>query len=89
MKYSGRWHTEGNTENIIAAGVYYVHFDHKLEGGALKFRPKEGPQPSYNIRTDEEVLVSTDAAIVFSNSIPHRFRQIRNLSKKKIAVLHF
>ena len=80
MKYAGRWHTEGNTENIIAAGVYYVYFDDQLEGGALKFRPKHAPQPWYDIPTDVEVSVSTDAAIVFSNKIPHRFRQIRNLT---------
>lgn len=82
MKYAGRWHTEGNTENIIAAGVYYVYFDDELEGGALKFRPKEAPQPWYNIPTDVEVAVSTDAAVVFSNTIPHRFRQIRNLTEQ-------
>ncbi|CAF5088268.1 unnamed protein product, partial [Rotaria sp. Silwood1] len=39
MKYVGRWHTEGSTENIIAAGVYYAHVDERLEGGALKFCP--------------------------------------------------
>ena len=82
MKYAGRWHTEGNTENIIAAGVYYVHFDDELEGGALKFRPKHAPQPWYEIPTDVEVSVSTDAAVVFSNTIPHRFRQIRNLTEE-------
>ncbi|CAF3349654.1 unnamed protein product [Rotaria sp. Silwood2] len=82
MKYAGRWHTEGSTENIIAAGVYYVHVDDELKGGALKFRPKHAPQPWYDISTDKEVSVSTDAAIVFSNTIPHRFRQIRNLTEK-------
>lgn len=82
MKYAGRWHTEGNTENIIAAGVYYVYFDDELEGGALKFRPKHGPQPFYDILTDVEVSVSTDASIVFSNIIPHRFRQIRSLTQE-------
>jgi hypothetical protein len=45
MKYAGRWDTEGNTENIIAAGVYYVYFDDELEGGALKYRPKRAQQP--------------------------------------------
>ena len=82
MKYAGRWHTEGSTENIIAAAVYYAHFDDELDGGALKFRPKHAPQPWYEIPTDEEVSVGTDAAVVFSNIIPHRFRQIRNLTQK-------
>jgi len=83
MKYSGRWHTEGQTENIIAAGVYYLYIDDQLEGGALKFRPKYAPQNWYDgIQTDHEVSsVQTGTAVVFSNSIPHRFRQIRNLTK--------
>ncbi|CAF3529034.1 unnamed protein product [Rotaria sp. Silwood1] len=83
MKYSGRWHTEGHTENIVAAGVYYLHVDDQLEGGALKFRPKYGPQVWYEgIKTDHNILsVETGAAIVFSNAIPHRFQQIRNLTR--------
>jgi hypothetical protein len=83
MKYSGRWHTEGHTENIVAAGVYYLHIDDELEGGTLKFRPKYAPQNWYpDIETDHEVTsVQTGTAVVFSNSIPHRFRQIRNLTK--------
>jgi hypothetical protein len=40
MKYSGRWHTESQTENIIAVGVYYLDIDHQVEGGSLQFRPK-------------------------------------------------
>ncbi|CAF1194575.1 unnamed protein product [Adineta steineri] len=47
MKYSGRWHTEGQTENIVAVGVYYLDIDDQLEGGSLKFRPKVGPNKSY------------------------------------------
>ncbi|CAF0913740.1 unnamed protein product [Adineta ricciae] len=82
MKYSGRWHTEGHTENIIAVGVYYLHVDDQLEGGALKFRPRYAPQDYYDgIQTDHCISsVQTGAAIVFSNSIPHRFQQIRNLT---------
>ncbi|CAF3386409.1 unnamed protein product [Rotaria sp. Silwood1] len=82
MKYSGRWHTEGQTENIVAVGVYYLHVDPELEGGALKFRPKKGPQDWYEgINIDFEVTsIRTGTAIVFSNSMPHRFRQIRNLT---------
>lgn len=81
MKYSGRWHTEGQTENIVAVGVYYLHIDDQLEGGALKFRPGYAPQGYYELDTDHEVSsVRTGTAVVFSNSIPHRFRQIRNLT---------
>lgn len=83
MKYSGRWHTEGHTENIVAVGVYYLHIDDQLEGGTLKFRPKNGPSDTYNdIETDHEVTsVQSGTAVVFSNAIPHRFRQIRNLTE--------
>jgi hypothetical protein len=81
MKYSGRWHSEGHTENIIAAGVYYIHFDEQLEGGHLKFRPKEAPCPEFSVGTDAEVAVGTGACVVFSNSLPHRVRQIRNLTE--------
>ena len=82
MKYAGRWHTEGQTENIVAVGVYYLHVDDQLEGGGLKFRPKYAPQDCYDgIITHHQVSsVQTGAAVVFSNSIPHRFQQIRNLT---------
>ena len=82
MKYSGRWHTEGQTENIVAVGVYYLHIDDQLEGGTLKFRPKYASQSWYSeIETDYKVSsVQTGAAVIFSNSIPHRFQQIRNLT---------
>eukprot|EP01113_Clastostelium_recurvatum_P012559 TRINITY_DN1651_c7_g1_i2.p1 TRINITY_DN1651_c7_g1~~TRINITY_DN1651_c7_g1_i2.p1 ORF type:complete len:380 (-),score=33.82 TRINITY_DN1651_c7_g1_i2:60-1199(-) len=82
MSYAGRWHTEGQTEHIVAAGVYYAHVDSLLEGGALKFRPMNGPQPYYEIQTDHEVHVKQGAAIVFSNTIPHRFRKIANNSSQ-------
>ncbi|CAF2406866.1 unnamed protein product [Rotaria sp. Silwood2] len=82
MKYSGRWHTESYTENIVAVGVYYFHVDPELKGGILKFRLKKAPQDSYGgVTTDFEVdLIRTGPAIVFSNSMPYRFRQIRNLT---------
>ena len=85
MKYSGRWHTEGLTENIIAVGVYYLHVDDQLTGGSLKFRPKAGPLPhsvySEGIEMDHCISsIRTGIATVFSNSIPHRFQQIQNLT---------
>ncbi|CAF1277937.1 unnamed protein product [Rotaria sp. Silwood1] len=45
MKYTVRWYTESSTENIIATGVYYVHVDHELKDGALKFCPRHALQP--------------------------------------------
>ncbi|CAF4923328.1 unnamed protein product, partial [Rotaria sp. Silwood1] len=111
IKYSGRWHTEGYKENIIAVGVYYLHIDEKLEGGALKFRPPKLPYAKYGgsgipkllqedncwidnfAMVDKQwrdlyenvnryVMPKTDTAIVFSNSLPHRFCSIRNLTQK-------
>lgn len=77
MAYSGRWHTEGQTEHILCVGVYYLHVDRLLKGGILKFRPQEALKFG-----SHEVDVHTGAAIVFENCIPHRFRQIQNLSTK-------
>ncbi len=82
MKYSGRWHTEGHSENIQAVGVYYLHIDNELEGGALKFRPPVAPSPSYaegsGINVNRYVMPETNAAVVFNNYLPHRFCSIRN-----------
>ena len=75
MTYSGRWHTEGQTENILGVGVYYMDVDRRLRHGALKFRPKEASDLPID---DHEVNVHTGAGIVFENSIPHRFRQMKN-----------
>ncbi|CAF1621615.1 unnamed protein product [Rotaria sp. Silwood1] len=50
MKYTVRWYTESSTENIIATGVYYVHVDHELKGGALKFCRRHALQPWYSTR---------------------------------------
>lgn len=81
-KYSGRWHTEGRTENIQAVGVYYLYVDDELEGGALKFRPSKAPSKYYAEMSDIEInrylMPATDVAIVFANSLPHRFCSMRN-----------
>ncbi|CAF2851786.1 unnamed protein product [Rotaria sp. Silwood2] len=114
IKYSGRWHTEGYEEGIVAVGVYYVHIDDKLEGGALKFRPAKLPYANYGGEGKPEllddgpgyyrsviekreprhlrshfyedvnryVIPQTDTAIVFSNSLPHRFCSIRNRTQR-------
>ncbi|CAF1670211.1 unnamed protein product, partial [Didymodactylos carnosus] len=67
VTYSGRWHTEGCTENIQAVGVYYLYIDNELEGGALKFRPSVSPDKNYaemyNIEINHYIMPETDAAI--------------------------
>eukprot|EP01119_Soliformovum_irregulare_P018022 TRINITY_DN5458_c0_g1_i1.p1 TRINITY_DN5458_c0_g1~~TRINITY_DN5458_c0_g1_i1.p1 ORF type:complete len:566 (+),score=118.33 TRINITY_DN5458_c0_g1_i1:134-1699(+) len=78
MSYAGRWHTDGVTENIIAAGIYYCSVGEHLMGGNLKFRPRHAPQRYYDIETDYEAIVRDGGAIFFGNSIPHRFRKIVN-----------
>eukprot|EP01113_Clastostelium_recurvatum_P037643 TRINITY_DN5528_c0_g1_i1.p1 TRINITY_DN5528_c0_g1~~TRINITY_DN5528_c0_g1_i1.p1 ORF type:complete len:633 (+),score=92.22 TRINITY_DN5528_c0_g1_i1:211-2109(+) len=82
-KYAGRWHTEGLTENIVAAGVYYLHIDDGLEGGAVKFRAAETPDISY-VSLVAEAKVEAGTALVFSNEIPHRVRAIRNPTDKPL-----
>ena len=36
--YSGHWHQEGLTENIVLAGIYYYEVNDGLIGGNLRFR---------------------------------------------------
>ena len=38
MKYSGKWHIEGKTENIVAAGVYYCNIDNGFQEDKLLYR---------------------------------------------------
>ncbi|CAF2729129.1 unnamed protein product, partial [Rotaria sp. Silwood2] len=78
MKYSGRWHTEGHSENILGVGVYYMDVDKQLQGGVFKVHSKQATGWPDD---DQEINVHTGAAIVFENSIPHHFRQIQNLTK--------
>lgn len=42
-EYTGRWHTEGFTERIVAAGVYYIDAGRPDCGGNLIFRPPTTP----------------------------------------------
>ena len=46
-KYTGRWHTEGFTERIKAAGVYYIDTE-TGHGGDLVFRPPSTPGKGYD-----------------------------------------
>ena len=88
--YTGRWHTEGVTENIMAVGVYYVDVAVELEGGELEFKWHSSPTDHYfkpysdkpGILCDPapavQVPVKTGKAFVFSNQIPHRFLKTIN-----------
>ena len=82
-QYSGRWHTEGMLEKVVAAGVFYVDVDAGLTGGDLKFRPASVPNRGYR-RLNEQlgrvnlcVPCPTNSAVTFAN-IPHRFLAIQN-----------
>jgi hypothetical protein len=91
MTYAGRWHVEGQNENIVAVGVYYLQLDEGLSGGNLKFRPTDAPQPWYDIESDCELDVKQGSAVVFSNMMPHRFRKIANntFEEKRRTFLNF
>jgi hypothetical protein len=91
MTYAGRWHVEGQNENIVAVGVYYLQLDEGLSGGNLKFRPTDSPQPFYDIESDCELDVKQGSAVVFSNMMPHRFRKIENntFEEKRRTFLNF
>ena len=38
MKYSGKWHIEGKTENIVAGGVYYCNIDPGFQEDKLIYK---------------------------------------------------
>lgn len=73
---------EGVTENIVAAATYYVHIDEETHGGGLKFRPRFGPDTGCAaIIAGPPCPIQTGTGIVFSNTIPHRFRRMRGSGK--------
>jgi hypothetical protein len=80
--YSGKWHVEGKTENIVAGGVYYCKIDPELEEDYLSFHPREAPDTYYSESSGTvgqmDVPVNEGAAIVFANTIPHRFCKLEN-----------
>ena len=82
VAYSGKWHVEGRTENIVAGGVYYCKIDEGFDQDVLVYRPKVGPTPSFaeccNTVMDAEIHVKEDTAIVFSNTLPHKFLKLEN-----------
>ncbi|CAF1298408.1 unnamed protein product, partial [Didymodactylos carnosus] len=70
-KYTGRWHTEGRTENILGVGVYYLFIDDELEGGALKFHPATSPDKdyadTYEFEIHRYIKPQTDSERMWSN----------------------
>mmetsp|Transcript_9360 Transcript_9360/g.14460 ORF Transcript_9360/g.14460 Transcript_9360/m.14460 type:complete len:564 (-) Transcript_9360:369-2060(-) len=66
--YTGRWHTEGYSENIIATGVYYLDVSEATTGGNLSFRPPETPSYGYY-----EGRTTTEAAAGPSEHVGYDF----------------
>ena len=84
--YSGKWHVEGKTENIIAAGVYYLSIDKGFEKDEVLFRHLQGPDEDYaswnNIKTEYNIDIKQNKAIVFGNIMPHRFAKLENVTNR-------
>jgi len=84
MKYSGKWHIEGKTENIVAGGVYYCNIDQGFNEDKLLYRDYVFPDPGYAVDffrvPDYEIDIMDGSAVVFSNTLPHRFKQLINVT---------
>ena len=80
--YSGKWHVEGRTENIVAGGVYYCKIDKGFEQDVVVFRPKVGPDEFYakynGVAMENEIEITEGCAVVFSNILPHKFLKLTN-----------
>ena len=80
--YSGKWHVEGRTENIVAGGVYYCKIDKGFEQDVVVFRPRSGPDSGFasmiGAEMENEIDVTEGCAIVFSNTLPHKFLKLTN-----------
>ena len=88
VAYSGKWHVEGRTENIVAGGVYYCKIDEGFDQDVLVYRPKAGPDPLFaklcKVVMDAKIEVEEDTAIVFSNSLPHKFLELTNKTDRPL-----
>lgn len=84
--YTGKWHVEGKTENIIAGGVYYAKIDKGFQEDVVEFRPNFGPNGWYskNTRMRYALPISENCAIVFSNKLPHKFLELVNKTEKPL-----
>jgi hypothetical protein len=87
--YSGHWHVEGKTENIIAAGVYYPHIDLGIESDKLCFTHLKGPSNEYDsrkyVQSVYNVKVQEGTAIVFGNILPHKFLPLSNTGETAVS----
>jgi hypothetical protein len=54
--YTGRWHTEGFSERITAAGVCYIDVADQCTGGHLEFRPPCSPDDMSDMCPSEEAM---------------------------------
>jgi len=88
MKYLGKWHIEGKTENIVAGGVYYCNIDKGFQEDKLTYRNYVFPDPGYaedlHRVPDYDIDVMDGTAVVFSNTLPHKFNQLANSTKETI-----
>ncbi|OMJ87493.1 hypothetical protein SteCoe_10829 [Stentor coeruleus] len=86
--YSGKWHVEGKTENIIAGGVYYCKIDSGFNNDQVLFRPRQAPNSYYaegiGINVEQEIDVKENSAFVFLNCIPHKFLELVNRTNKPL-----
>ncbi|OMJ83067.1 hypothetical protein SteCoe_16046 [Stentor coeruleus] len=80
--YSGKWHVEGKTENIVAGGVYYCKIDSRFDNDQVLFRPRQAPDLFYaesvGVNVEQEIDVKENSAFVFLNCIPHKFLELVN-----------
>ena len=99
VSYTGKWHTEGVTEGVSAAAVYYVEWPEEFEGGALKFRPPSLPLKYFRLRHRRHsagyaaqglicrsiaIECGAGSAVAFRNSMPHRFETLMNTSDRPL-----
>jgi len=88
MKYSGKWHIEGKTENIVAGGVYYCNIDKGFKEDKLLYRnyifPDPGEVELIHRIPDYEVDVLDGTGIVFSNIMPHKFKALVNTTQETL-----
>ena len=84
--YSGNWHVEGKTENIVAAGVYYSKIDAGFEFDKLEYRTLLIPlmTPYDNTIYEYELDIEEGSAVVFANILPHRFLKLTNVTSSPI-----
>merc|ERR1712154_58390 len=81
--YSGHWHQEGLTENIIVVGLYYYELSENLIGGNMRFRNLLQPSDNYAEYMEDPIVheaeINEGTAVVFDNkNLVHRVRMLKN-----------